>query len=144
MELNREQIIKALECCTSHEKCSECPCTDFCQGPSWLDENAFALINSQEQTIKELTEEIDSLKQCMEHEHASFMETFGEYGEKCERLAEENERLKAEKIAALDMFAEKLKRYYNELNGRTPAVLVAYHIDQIKQEMLRSDSDANT
>jgi hypothetical protein len=80
----------------------------------------------------------------MEHEHASFMETFGEYGEKCERLAEENERLKAEKIAALDMFAEKLKRYYNELNGRTPAVLVAYHIDQIKQEMLRSDSDANT
>jgi chromosome segregation ATPase len=25
----------------------------------------------------------------MEHEHASFMETFGEYGEKCERLTKE-------------------------------------------------------
>ena len=44
--------------------------------------------------IKELTEEVESLKQCMEHEHASFMETFGEYGEKCERLTEENERLR--------------------------------------------------
>lgn len=43
--------------------------------------------------IKELTEENESLKQSLDHEHASFMETFGEYGERCERLSEENERL---------------------------------------------------
>lgn len=61
MELDREQIKKALECCNSHEKCSECPCTDFCYGPSWFDENALAIINSQEQTIKELTEENERL-----------------------------------------------------------------------------------
>ena len=59
-------------------------------------------------------------------------------------LTEENERLKAEKSAALDTFAERLKRYYNALNGRTPAVLVAYHIEQIKQEMLGRDRDDNT
>ena len=45
---------------------------------------------------------------------------------------------------AITEFAKRLKRYYNALNGRTPAVLVAYHIDQIKQEMLRSDSNDNT
>lgn len=43
--------------------------------------------------IKELTEEAESLKQAMEHEHASFMETFGEWDDKCQRLTEENEML---------------------------------------------------
>lgn len=95
MELNAEQIKKALECCTGYDDCNRCP--------YWVDvdvncfdnvkSDALALINSQEQRIGELTEENESLKQAMEHEHASFMETFGEYGEKCERLTEENERL---------------------------------------------------
>ncbi len=48
--------------------------------------DALALINSQEQRIKEL-------EQCWEHEHASAMEIFGQWSEKCERLTEENERL---------------------------------------------------
>lgn len=104
MELDREKIIKALECCKSFRDfymCDICPyyrleLADDENCTNRLSQDALALINSQEQMINEVTEEIDSLKQCMEHEHASFMETFGEYGEKCERLAEENERLKAE------------------------------------------------
>lgn len=45
---------------------------------------------------KERAEEAEGLKQCIEHEHASFMETFREYAEKCDKLTEENERLQAE------------------------------------------------
>ncbi len=91
--MNREQIKKALECCTS-EGCEECPFydarefgdTEKCTGE---------LVKYVPSLIRELTEENESLKQAMEHEHASFMETFGEYGEKCERLTTENDRLHA-------------------------------------------------
>lgn len=34
-------------------------------------------------------------------------------------------------------FAERLKRYYNNLNGTSPALSVAYHIDQIKKDFLQ-------
>lgn len=33
-------------------------------------------------------------------------------------------------------FAEKLKKYYNELSGKTFPPLVAYHIEQIEKEFL--------
>lgn len=61
MELNREQIIKALQCCRhsdSDEKyCADCPyyAVKYCAAK--ISEDALALINSQEQRIKELTEE---------------------------------------------------------------------------------------
>lgn len=77
--LNAEQIIKALECCTRGIKsnedrpCLECPYNECnlvggtserqikgtCQG--WLMKDALALITSQEQRIKELTEENERL-----------------------------------------------------------------------------------
>lgn len=93
MELNREQIIKALECCEGGGKpCLSCPyfykAVDTSCAP-FLIKDALALIN-------ELTEENKSLKQCIEHEHRSFMETFGELDDKCKSLYEENERLRAE------------------------------------------------
>lgn len=102
--MERDEIIKALECCSKEWHCGLCKYKAECKK---IKEETLTLITSQEQSIKELTEE--------------------------------NERLKAEKSAALDTFAEKLKRYYNALDGRTPAVLVAYHIDQIKEEMLKTD-----
>ena len=36
-------------------------------------------------------------------------------------------------------FAEKIKNYYNNLNGRTPATLVSFHIDEILKETLREE-----
>ena len=86
--MERNDIIKALECCTDGAgECDDCPLIhdNFC-GKHLL-RNALVL-------IKELTEENASLKQCMEHEHSSFMETFGELDDKCKRLTEENERLR--------------------------------------------------
>lgn len=127
MELNAEQIMKALKVCgeyTHGTTCNSCPYmhieladNEICSNR--LSQDALALIKSQEQKIfelekrlkecengyegtlalerakiKQLTEEVESLKQAMEHEHASFMEIFGQYGEKCDRLTEENERLR--------------------------------------------------
>ncbi len=119
--LNADQIVKALECCTrSGKHCTECvyfyrAVDDICA--PYMIEDALALIKELTEKVenyrnelgevrfalaeanndkKELTEENASLKQAMEHEHASFMEIFGQYGEKCDRLTEENERLRAE------------------------------------------------
>ena len=64
MELNREQIIKALECCQEPtvENCAKCPYIDVprIKGRDCLSkcyEDIVALINSQEQRIKELITE---------------------------------------------------------------------------------------
>lgn len=32
--------------------------------------------------------------------------------------------------------AEKIKRYYDNLQGRTPCSLVSFHIDEILKEMM--------
>ena len=57
MELNVEQIIKALECCEKEEKsCHSCPLTrDYSPCSKTMARNALAL-------IRELTEENESLK----------------------------------------------------------------------------------
>lgn len=36
-------------------------------------------------------------------------------------------------------FAEKIKNYYNHLNGRTPATLVSFHVEEILKETLREE-----
>jgi hypothetical protein len=66
--LNAEQIKKALECCTIWCGCDDCPFDpkgDCYKGSmecgNDLMKNALALINSQEQRIKELTEENERL-----------------------------------------------------------------------------------
>lgn len=56
MELNREQIIKALECCLEENYCATCPAIDYCGGVDNLTEKALSLIN-------ELTEENERLKE---------------------------------------------------------------------------------
>ena len=50
MELKREQIVKALECCSENEDCSHCPCWENCKCINSLLRDALAL-------IRELTEE---------------------------------------------------------------------------------------
>ena len=86
MELNAEQIKKALECCQFRHIKKNC---DECKYHRWIEpacrdlicQDALALINSQEQRIKELTENL----------HATRTELT--------RVQEENERLRAENEA---------------------------------------------
>ena len=60
--LNAEQIKKALQICWD-TTCSDCEFDNNCEGHWNVLENALSLINSQEQRIKQLTEEIDDLKE---------------------------------------------------------------------------------
>lgn len=61
MELNREQIIKALECCGTNDKsCSSCPLAkDYSPCSKTMADNALSL-------IKELTEENQRLRSELE------------------------------------------------------------------------------
>jgi hypothetical protein len=97
MQLDREEIIKALELCKT-PAASDCNACGY-KGKG-IKNGIYVgctnrLIADALSIIKELTEENESLKQAMEHEHASFMEIFGQYGEKCDRLTEENANLHA-------------------------------------------------
>lgn len=64
--LNAKQIKKALECCrhsdSDEEYCADCPYRTVKYCAAKISENALALINSQEQRIKELTEENERLR----------------------------------------------------------------------------------
>lgn len=188
MELNREQIVKALECCIQSESCEYCEYNDGSEDICPIRSDALALIKELEDEKNEvfekgcenltrleeaylklesenlkLTKENESLKQCMEHEHASFMEIFGQYAEKCEgleaenekltikmnayglaakRLAEENGRLAAHHKAACEAVkADTVRKMQSEIEKRCdeggiyPA-FVARTIDQIAKEML--------
>ena len=106
MELNREQIITALECCVT-DSCFSCPYDDvgvYSQCVPALLKDALALINSQEQRIQEL-------------------ET-------------ESERLKAWTVEALTEFAESVKRYYSALPGATVGAAVRFYVDEKLKEAL--------
>ena len=61
--LNAEQIKKALECCTGDDDCNRCPYWEGADVNCFdnVKSDALALITSQEQRIKELTEENERL-----------------------------------------------------------------------------------
>lgn len=42
----------------------------------------------------------------------------------------------APKSEVIKEFAERLKKYYSHLDGKSPTPLIVYHIDQIEKEML--------
>ena len=91
MELNAEQIKKALECCASEKYiCTQCPIDekikDDCECGNVVARNALALINSQEQRIKELTEEFEKERTWADSLIDNLRDDIRE-------LAEENERL---------------------------------------------------
>ena len=86
--MEREQIIKALECCASEEcVCAQCPIDekikDDCECGKLVAKNALYL-------IKELTVELDAMRGAA-----------NSYKMHNERLTEENERLRAEREAAV-------------------------------------------
>jgi hypothetical protein len=85
MKLNREQIIKALECCIEVEYCATCPATDYCKGVDNLTENALSL-------IKELSEEKDTWEAIAK----SYQKQFEDCAEDRAKLTEENERLRGD------------------------------------------------
>lgn len=151
MELNREQIIKALECCTNIGKgdlvecvCEECP---YCIGKDDcrnLDSYALAL-------IKELTEENERWR--AEKETLEIYNKYYKYKNKeltafnrrwakeCAELQDECEYIKADTVRKMQ---EKLK-YTLCINNEENYEFFDYAytletIDQVAKEMLDNDS----
>lgn len=132
MELNAEQIKKALEYCNNNVFCDECPIgVSKCH----ILEDALALISSQEQMIKELTEDL----------HA----TRTELTQKCASLNEENERLRnssvnycnipeikeKERADTVRKMQERLKEAFKHYPQRC-GECCKEKVDQISKEML--------
>jgi hypothetical protein len=105
--MEKEQIIKALECCCGMLPCIECPYTEIEECAKQNTKDVIAL-------IKELTEENEKLTINM-----------NAYGLTAKRLAEENERLKEK----ADRHLDNLKAVLEERGENT---IVADTVREIK------------
>ena len=92
--MERDLIIKALECCKQEPKnCPSCPLTrDYSPCSTTMARNALSLINELTNEKYDIELSYNSLKRDNERLH----ETCTEFERKCVSLQEENERLRAE------------------------------------------------
>ena len=136
--MEREQVINALECCQEPtiEHCAKCPYVDVprINGRDCLSkcyEDIVALINSQEQRIKELTEENVQFR------------------DEQRKLIEENEKLRASSVdyrnipdIIAEAKAETVRKMQTEIKKTLSALCegdvgeIHRMIDQITKEML--------
>ena len=140
MELNREQIIKALECCAVWGDCQECHYagvpyksrTDCCTYNSTRD--ALAL-------IKELTEEAQTYKR-----HHDIMDCECARLEKMnDDLTKENERLRNKITCQVIIPDEKMEEIKNECLSRVELDIKAIQTDTVRkmQERLKAKVNAD-
>lgn len=131
MELNAEQIKKALERCTSGAGCKDCP-RELSFGGCFRQVmiNALALITLQEQKIKELTEDNANL-------HASCTELTQECKKWQDCLKIECEY--TEKITVRKMQERLHKRFKSDRDAIYTGYNIHRYIDQIAKEMLEDE-----
>lgn len=125
-ELNRENIIKALEFCAEHEYCASCPCDNECIGMESLMLDAHALINELTRKLELANLEIE----CKERICESYMLQYG-------TVADKEVWLKKER-------ADTVRKMHSEIKDRCikggiyPA-FVARTIDQIAEEIVEGE-----
>ena len=119
--LNAETVKKALECCIGDDDCNRCPYWEGVDVNCFdnVKSDALALINSQEQRIKELTEErkdfeIRALR--AENESAKYKDRWETSRKDFERLADEYESLK-DSNEHLAVFLDEAKAENERLRG---------------------------
>jgi hypothetical protein len=141
--MDREQIIKALECCTrsgcSDNETKDCPLKPYEDCTTRLATNALALITSQEQTIKELTEENERLLTALaRYDQQTEVRIAEEYytAEAYEELREENERLKKHEIVYETPFGKQTMPDILSLDGKS-AELYKRIENKIKADTVR-------
>ena len=151
MELNSEQIIKALELHSQKLKpcLVDCPYGGLHFCGSEMAKDALDLINSQEQRIKELTEENDKLYRLLDDKI-----------QENKKLTEENERLTLEyagfeagaKAGIKVVRADTVRKMQERLDKHfchDPAFLgveqrlIMAAIDQIAKEMLEGETNGD-
>lgn len=145
--LNAEQIKKALEWCSELRLCVDCPMRaegyfshsgNACRQA--LMKNALALIKSQEQRIKELTDENESLRADKDYWKKRAKESESEYDQAVKR---------GYKLGAVDYvysFVEKLKAETITIQdhmGKLGLVVLVSDIDKNANELLNGEGMCN-
>jgi hypothetical protein len=142
--MERDLIIKALECCvtTSAGDCENCGYRgkshdNFITCTNCLIADALALIKSQEQKSKELTEENERLRADKDYWKNRAKESESEYDQAVKRGYE---------LGAVDYvksFAERLKAEIEQTPNANEHFIKAWKskIDQIAKEMLMEDNN---
>ena len=160
--LNAEQVKKALEWAIEKEFCENCLCTAYGKSIVEFHKEILALINSQEQRIKELDEEKNKAFEKGAENLTRLEEAYLKL--ECEnlKLSEENERLRAEneiktqkranifeignafkrgRTVGVRNMQERIKQYIDVGHYRSPTEIcfseldVANIIDQIAKEL---------
>lgn len=143
-KLNTKDVMRALECCTRGRKhkddrpCLECPynfcnivggtderqVSGTCQG--WMMKDALALLHEKDATIDALNGLF--VKATSDAEQERFQ---------CKNICKPTYKnlLETARAEAITEFAERLKRFYRNLSGKTVGGSVEYHIEQIAKEM---------
>lgn len=147
--LNAEQIKKALEWGISEEFCENCLCTVYGKSMTSFLNEALAIINSQEQRIKELTEEL-TRKETEYNELYELLQTYKAdseaYRSYSKTLEKENEMLLNIKNLNLDKviadtvrkMQEMVYEFADDLNT-IDAYIIKEMIDEIAKEMLEGE-----
>lgn len=125
--MNREQIVKALECCTAKPRaeCGKCPYflgNGRCKHAK-MQSDALSLIREMEIELEAMRTAANSLK--MHYE----------------KLTEENDRLRADTVRKMQ---ERLRQCFDNTSDRMavyPEEQVLFAIDQIAKETLAKEHD---
>ena len=151
MELKRDEIIKALEYCINRKDCSDCmikskELRSGCIGrPRAFFKNALALINSQEQRIKELTEKDEKLTKVITdlmREGETYLKQRDAFQNRVKYLEKENARLVEDNHILATEFkdnvkSDTLKKFAEVLcEGRVSNDLVVIAVKVAEKEML--------
>jgi hypothetical protein len=130
-----KEIIKALECCTDKNNCSNCPLLDVAHCDIALATHSLDLINRQKQTIREITEQFVVLGR--EYD-ALYKESLNQKAE-VERL-HSFETYRHCRAKAIKEFAKKLKEHKHECGcnfRKKPVFAVTVNkIDNLVKEMV--------
>lgn len=137
--MEREQIIKALECCINFKTtadCEGCPSLEHCEESNhWLDEQALAL-------IKELTEENKAWQEQLISQKEKSDKAYYDLACEVEDLRKENERLRAYPTVNVAPIADTVRKMQERLKKELRsgnAIMdksIADILDKIAKEML--------
>ena len=105
MELNAEQIKKALGCCIEGE-CDGCTYDEQTACKEYILHDALALITSQEQRIKELTEAVERSETARGRKES----IDNGFSPSVTELQRENERLRADCVKGANALIEEMQR----------------------------------
>ncbi len=152
-ELKPEDVMRALECC-AEEHCGEwCPFYDETPCEAYLAKAALALLREKDAHIKMLDKDRlgwadEAVKAQMQlNEKDAEIErltvNMNGYAFTTQTLSKEFEDYRADvrmeiadtRAEAITEFAERIKKFYANLKGKTVGGSVGYHIDQIAKEL---------